>query len=658
MKYLQHTEANNKSIHKNNLQKPEMQTKPNTQNTLFLSAIESKGISGNTIILGKHSALDIYYPYANQRISLKNIEILSGSTNNINIVVRRVKGNPKIFPKSFYLEDECMKEVLIRYIWWKEEIIINRKTHLEIPLRALRGEWKYMENIENIHSQKLEYYLNESKLREEWVFEIELILEKRSGERAEEGTYMYLRADMEVAAVAAFIQIKLPHNVYITNRDNPEIEYESWYRVCYAQIIDELGAYITQRLRLRLILSLNIQPSLSHPHSHPQPHFQYGGCVVEGSKHSGKYSMLKLTINRLLDNSHAPLIPIYINCAHISPKLTDPSALAKFRSFLHTKIEVFREEPSLRGVLVLLHAHVLLGDYSDQSVDPSFRGFVSNNLCLYINTLFADLGLGQRLLWICVTEDTKLLNSRLLEQNYFDYVATITLPSPEVRKIFIGDIHENIPQYNEETNYTELVNGSSQFTIKDFIILFNKTQNSIEEAMNTHTPLLLRETPLFKSSISFKDIGGMKEAKESLIELISLPNKYPRIFLKAPKALNSGALLYGPPGTGKTLLCSAISKELNIKTISIKGPELISKYIGSSESNIREVFKQAARAAPCIIFLDELESIVPKRGSGSTGVTDRIVNQFLCYMDGVETPQGVFILGATSRPDIIDIMHL
>ena len=116
-----------------------------------------------------------------------------------------------------------------------------------------------------------------------------------------------------------------------------------------------------------------------------------------------------------------------------------------------------------------------------------------------------------------------------------------------------------------------------------------------------------------------------------------------------------GILLFGPPGTGKTLLASAVAKEFDMNFISVKGPELLSKYIGSSEEAVREVFERAQAARPCVLFFDEFESLAPRRGHDATGVTDRVVNQFLTQLDGTEgLTKGVYVLAASSRPDMID----
>ncbi|XP_069033216.1 peroxisomal ATPase PEX1 [Embiotoca jacksoni] len=149
-------------------------------------------------------------------------------------------------------------------------------------------------------------------------------------------------------------------------------------------------------------------------------------------------------------------------------------------------------------------------------------------------------------------------------------------------------------------------------------------------------------------------VGGLKEVRQQLMDTILLPAKYPILFSNLPIRHRSGILLYGAPGTGKTLLARAVAKDSGMNFISIKGPELLSKYIGASEKGVRDVFQRAQAAKPCILFFDEFDSLAPRRGHDNTGVTDRVVNQLLTQLDGVEGLQGVYVLGATSRPDLID----
>ncbi|KIK98366.1 hypothetical protein PAXRUDRAFT_692364 [Paxillus rubicundulus Ve08.2h10] len=167
-------------------------------------------------------------------------------------------------------------------------------------------------------------------------------------------------------------------------------------------------------------------------------------------------------------------------------------------------------------------------------------------------------------------------------------------------------------------------------------------------------PHSLRDVPLQKSTIEWADIGGLKHAKRVLQETLEWPTKYAPLFKQSPLRLRSGLLLYGYPGCGKTLLASAVARECGLNFISVKGPELLNKYIGASEKSVRDIFDRASAAKPCVLFFDEFDSIAPKRGHDSTGVTDRVVNQLLTQMDGAEGLTGVYVLAATSRPDLID----
>ncbi|KAJ7936760.1 P-loop containing nucleoside triphosphate hydrolase protein, partial [Mycena leptocephala] len=164
-------------------------------------------------------------------------------------------------------------------------------------------------------------------------------------------------------------------------------------------------------------------------------------------------------------------------------------------------------------------------------------------------------------------------------------------------------------------------------------------------------PLSLRDV---KSEVSWSDIGGLRETRRILRETLEWPTKYGPIVAQSPLRLRSGLLLYGFPGCGKTLLASAVAQECGLNFISVKGPEILNKYIGASEQSVRDLFERATAAKPCVLFFDEFDSIAPKRGHDSTGVTDRVVNQMLTQMDGAEGLDGVYVLAATSRPDLID----
>ncbi|KAI4205123.1 MAG: hypothetical protein LQ346_001520 [Caloplaca aetnensis] len=175
-----------------------------------------------------------------------------------------------------------------------------------------------------------------------------------------------------------------------------------------------------------------------------------------------------------------------------------------------------------------------------------------------------------------------------------------------------------------------------------------------DRALRGFTPASLRNVTLQSSSTTFDSIGGLNATRKLLLETLQYPTLYAPIFASCPLRLRSGLLLYGYPGCGKTLLASAVAGECSLNFISVKGPEILNKYIGASEKSVRDLFDRAESARPCVLFFDEFDSIAPKRGHDSTGVTDRVVNQLLTQMDGAEGLSGVYVLAATSRPDLID----
>ena len=198
-------------------------------------------------------------------------------------------------------------------------------------------------------------------------------------------------------------------------------------------------------------------------------------------------------------------------------------------------------------------------------------------------------------------------------------------------------------------------------------LMGNKIDFNVVATVPAYSPLIITENTEIEieiqevgaaaiPKITYEDIGGLKDAIQKVREMIELPLKHPELFerlgIEAPK----GVLLHGPPGTGKTLLAKAVANESEANFISVKGPELMSKWVGESERGIREIFRKARQAAPCIIFFDEIDSIAPVRGSsiGDSGVTERMISQLLTELDGLEELRDVVVIGATNRPDMID----
>ena len=214
------------------------------------------------------------------------------------------------------------------------------------------------------------------------------------------------------------------------------------------------------------------------------------------------------------------------------------------------------------------------------------------------------------------------------------------------RETAMKSLRRYLPQINlEEERIPPSVLEKMEVKMDDFV-------NAYKEV----TPTAMREVYIEVSTVHWDDVGGLDDVKQHLKEAVEWPLKNPEIFsrlgIKPPK----GILLYGPPGCGKTLLARAVATESEANFISIKGPEVFSKWVGESEKAIREVFRKARMAAPAVIFLDEMDSLTPRRGIGfsDSGVSERVISQLLTEMDGIVTLQDIVVIAATNRPDMVD----
>jgi transitional endoplasmic reticulum ATPase len=195
----------------------------------------------------------------------------------------------------------------------------------------------------------------------------------------------------------------------------------------------------------------------------------------------------------------------------------------------------------------------------------------------------------------------------------------------------------------EETIPPEVLNDL-QVTSENFMSAYREMQ-----------PSTLREVLLESPNVKWEEIGGLEGPKQELMETVEWPLRYAGLYRHMNAIPPKGILLYGPPGTGKTLLAKAVASESQANFISVKGPEFLSKWVGESEKAVRETFRKARQAAPCVIFLDEIDSIAPVRGTSSdSGVSERVISQILTEMDGLEALHNVVVIAATNRPDIID----
>ncbi|MBI5125220.1 MAG: CDC48 family AAA ATPase, partial [Planctomycetes bacterium] len=286
---------------------------------------------------------------------------------------------------------------------------------------------------------------------------------------------------------------------------------------------------------------------------------------------------------------------------------------------------------------------------------------------------------------IAATNIPHSLDPALRRPGRFDREITIPIPDKKAR-LRVLEIHSRGMPLAEDVDLTKLAEITHGFVGADLQALcreaamsclrqvmpeidFQKAHIPTETLLNLKVgmehflqalkeiePSAIREVFVEVPDVGWEDVGGLEEVKRQLQEAVEWPLRYEKLFERARLTPPKGILLTGPPGTGKTLLAKALAREGKVNFISIKGPALLSKYVGESERAVRDIFRKARQAAPCILFFDEIDAIAPRRGAGGldSGVAERVISQLLTELDGIEELKGVLILGATNRADIID----
>jgi transitional endoplasmic reticulum ATPase len=196
-----------------------------------------------------------------------------------------------------------------------------------------------------------------------------------------------------------------------------------------------------------------------------------------------------------------------------------------------------------------------------------------------------------------------------------------------------------------------LTNGSIP---SDHLLALTVTMSDFLDALRSIEPSAAREVSVELSRTTWDDVGGLEDVKRALVETIQWPLRYPELYAAMDLEPTRGVLLAGPPGTGKTLIARALATACQANFISVKGPELLSKWVGESERGVRETFQRARQVAPCVLFLDEMDALAPQRGGAFDAVGDRLIGQLLTELDGIEGRRGVIVVGATNRPELID----
>ncbi|KAK6458461.1 AAA ATPase, peroxisomal biogenesis [Scheffersomyces xylosifermentans] len=385
------------------------------------------------------------------------------------------------------------------------------------------------------------------------------------------------------------------------------------------------------------------------------------GTLVYGNSGSGKSLVLKLVSKRI--SSEHGFFAKYISCESLMNE--NFNSLSKNHIFKWLQ-QCSWNKPSL---LILDNVDKILNvemEHLDASKSNQLTEYLISNLEKIHSQHNSNLSI------LLSASSKEAINKLLLQCHLIENFHHLSPPDKALRYDILNNYIVNTLGCKVSFDLMDLVTETEGYLPNDLKILSDRiyhevlfsssddsspltvTKAHFEKSVQGYTPSNLRGVKLQKSTISWSDIGGLKEAKNILLETLEWPTKYAPIFANCPLRLRSGILLYGYPGCGKTLLASAIAGQCGLNFISIKGPEILNKYIGASEQSVRELFERAQAAKPCILFFDEFDSIAPKRGHDSTGVTDRVVNQMLTQMDGAEGLDGVYVLAATSRPDLID----
>jgi len=426
---------------------------------------------------------------------------------------------------------------------------------------------------------------------------------------------------------------------------------------------DELGGLKNEVQKIREMVEL--------PMRHPELFDKIGveapkGVLLYGPPGTGKTLIAKAVAGET--NAH------FIS-------LSGPEIMGKHYGESEEKIrEIFTQAEENSPSIIFIDEIDSIAPKRDEVSGELEKRIVSQLL-----TLMDGMKSRGRVVVIAATNRPDSIDPALRRPGRFDREIEIGIPDDDGR-LDILSIHTRGMPINEKVNLKQIAKTTHGFVGADLEILSKEaamrslrrilpeidleedkisseilqkieiSNDDFREALKEVRPSALREVQVQIPDVNWDDVGGLDELKDELREAVEWPVKhkeaYDYVDVEAPK----GVLLYGPPGTGKTLIAKALAKMTESNFISIKGPELLSKWVGESEKGVREIFRKARQAAPCIIFLDEVDALVPRRGSGSSDshVTENIVSQILTEIDGLEELHNVLIIGATNRLDIVD----
>lgn len=361
--------------------------------------------------------------------------------------------------------------------------------------------------------------------------------------------------------------------------------------------------------------------------------------------------------------------------------ISGPEIVHKFYGESEAQLRKIFEEAERKGPSIIFLDEIdSIAPHRDKVV-----GDVEKRIVAQLLALMDGLKSRGKVIVIAATNLPNAIDPALRRPGRFDREITIPIPDREGRHEII-EIHSRGMPLNDDVELNIIADVTHGFVGADLEALCREaamsalrrllpeidfsaaeipyerlaaltvTMDDFRAALCEVSPSAIRELFVDIPDVRWEDVGGLDHVRRRLIESVQWPIKYPELYKQAGVKPPKGLLLVGPPGVGKTLIAKAIAHESGVNVISVKGPALMSRYVGDSEKGVRELFHKARQASPCIIFLDEVDSVVPSRGEGSTDshVAERVLSQFLTEMDGLEELKGVFVMGATNRSDLID----
>lgn len=467
--------------------------------------------------------------------------------------------------------------------------------------------------------------------------------------------YNFIVSDVspsEYAVVTAATQFIYKDKVHKEDEDDgrPEVHYED---------IGGLGRELSQ-----------VREMIEYPLRHPEVFEKLGieppkGVLLYGPPGTGKTLIAKAVATE----SQAKFYEI-----------SGPEIVSKYYGDSEEKLrEIFKEAEKNSPAIIFIDEIDSIAPKRDES-----KGEMERRVVAQLLSLMDGMKSRGKVIVIAATNLPDSIDPALRRGGRFDREIEIGVPDKDGRKQIL-EIHTRNMPLSENVDIKKYADRTHGFVGADLSLVAKEaamhalrrefpnmnpdetpspekleslrvTAEDFESALKMVQPSAMREVFVEVPDIRWSHVGGLDSVKEELQQAVEWPIKYADVYKQFATKSPKGFLLFGPPGTGKTLLAKAVANESECNFISVKGPELMSKWVGESEKGVREIFRKARLASPSIIFFDEIDAIVPKRGSyeGSSHVTESVVSQFLTELDGLEELKNVIVIGATNRPDMID----